>query len=83
MSLAGFGQQSVQSTGQLGAGAASRMGQSAMYGGDAQAAGAINQANVWTTGIRDAANQLNYWNQNRNLPNTNYVAPGSGYVPSR
>jgi hypothetical protein len=67
-SLAGLGMTAGVQTGQSGTAAASGAGQSMLYGGQAEGAGYINQANALTGAITGGANQLLYQNSLRNLP---------------
>ena len=80
-SLAGVGQTSAGQTAALGANAANQMGQNTLYGGQAQAAGNINQANVLTGAIQGGANQLLYLNQMRNYQPNAPSMSGAGYPP--
>ena len=79
-SMAGMGQQAVNTGANLGASAATNMGQAAMAGGQAQAGGAINQANALTGAISGGANALLYYNALRNLQSPQQQK-ATGYTP--
>lgn len=57
-SVAAGGQQANQSLGQLGANAATNIGNAQMQGGNARASGYVGQANAWINGINNAGNRL-------------------------
>lgn len=80
LSMAGMGQQAVTTGANLGANTANQMAQAAMMGGQAQAGGAINQANALTGAISGGANALLYYNALRNLQ-TPQQQKASGYTP--
>ena len=77
-SLAGLGQTSAGQTANLGAAAGSNVGNAYMAGGQANAAGTINQTNALTGAITGGVNNLLYSNSLRNLQQPQYTPYPAG-----
>lgn len=65
-SLAGIGQTSVQSTGNLGANAANQIGSNQIYSGNAQASAYANSANAFNSGLNGVAGAYGQYNAYQN-----------------
>ena len=79
-SLAGLGQTGVANQNAVGAQYANMMGNAAIQGGNAAAAGYINQANAWMNGINNIAGSMPSANQISNWVNAAQQGGGNNAI---